>query len=334
MNVGSDVLVTVYCVTYNHRKYIRRCLDSLVSQNADFRYEIFVHDDASTDGTTDIVREYAEKYPGLVIPFLETENQFSKGVSFVRSRMLPATTGKYIVEIEGDDYWCDPDKLRLQVEALEAHPECSACVHATDTVDVNGEPTPVHFPDVAIDHPVIGTDEFMRCVLNEKHWLFHLSSIMIPADDYREYKTMAAEGFPRRFYIVGDLPMFLYFSMKGGIYFIDRVMSVYTIESGGFMSRVKSDPTFAMRVHQGYIDGLEAFDAYSGYRYHEGVTAALLERRFEVDRISHRFDRIVKAPEYRPLIRKRGAVKTAEYYAMGGLMLLFGKKKKEGDDHG
>ncbi len=329
MIMDSNVLVSVLCTTFNHRNYIRRCLDSIVCQKTDFRFEVIVHDDASTDGTREIVREYAEKYPDLLIPILQEENQYSKGNDFIESCMVPLASGKYFILFEGDDFFSDPDKLRLQAEALEAHPECSVCVHDTDTVDKEGNPQSMHFPDIKIDHSVIPTEEFMKLVLSEGHWLFHLSSLMVPADLFREYMVFRQDNYPSRFYRVGDLPMFLYFSLKGALYYIDRVMSVYTSESGGFMSRVISDPAFALRVHQGYIDGLKEFDKYSQYRFHDNVTAALVERRFEVDRIRRRFDRIVKHPEYRPLVRQRGIFKAAAFYLIGYIMLLFRRKDKK-----
>jgi glycosyltransferase involved in cell wall biosynthesis len=315
--------VSVCCITYNHVNYIRRCLDSLVNQVADFEYEIVVHDDASTDGTQDIVREYAERYPNLIVPVLETENQYSKGVGSLVSAMLSAATGKYVVEIEGDDHWCDPDKLRLQVEALEVHPECSACVHVTSTVDKDGKPQQMRLPEIDLDHSVISTEEYMRYVLNEGYWMFHLSSCMVLLDLYREYASFMIEGFPAKFYKVGDLPMYLFFSLKGSFYFINRVMTTYTVESGGFMSQAKSDPELALRAQQGFVDGLTAFDEYSDYRFHEYVSKALVSRRFEIDRINRRFDRIIRTPEYRSLIRQRGLVKAVAFYLVGMFMLLF-----------
>ncbi len=323
-----NILVSVCCITFNHRNYIRRCLDSLINQNTDFDYEIIVHDDASTDGTQEIVREYAEKHPDLIIPILQKENQYSKGNGFVEAFIMPKASGKYIVECEGDDFWCDPDKLRLQVEALEAHPECAVCVHETSTADREGNPQEMHFPDIKLEQSVITTDEFMRLTLKEGHWLFHVSSYMVSRELYREYMKLMTTGFPTKFYLVGDLPLFLYFAMMGNVYFIDRVMSVYTVESGGFMSKMKDDPQFAKRVHQGYIDGLTSFDEFSGYRFHDYVEAALVERRFEVYRISRRFDKLIQDSKYRPLIRRRGAIKTVAFYLLGYIMRITGKKQE------
>ena len=119
--------------------------------------------------------------------------------------------------------------------------------------------------------------------------------------------------------------MYLYCVLKGNLFYIDRVMTVYTVESGGFMSKFSADPQFAMRVHQGYIDGLNGFDEFSGYRFHNEVKAALVKRQFEIDRIQRRFDKIVRQPEYRPMIRERGLFKTIAFYAIGYAMLLTGK---------
>jgi hypothetical protein len=131
------------------------------------------------------------------------------------------------------------------------------------------------------------------------------------------------EGFSSRFYRVGDLPTYLYLALEGSFYFIDRVMTTYTVESGGFMSQAKSNPELALRAQQGFVDGLTAFDEYSDYRFHEYVSEALVPRRFEIDRINRRFDRIIQHPEYRPLIRRRGPIKAAAFYLIGMFMLLF-----------
>ena len=124
-------MVSVYCLAYNHEKYIRDALNGFVSQVVDFDYEVFVHDDASTDNTANIIAEFAKKYPDIIKPIYQKENQFSKGISVSKTYIYPKMTGKYIAICEGDDYWCDQYKLRKQVEYLEMHEDCSACVHNT-----------------------------------------------------------------------------------------------------------------------------------------------------------------------------------------------------------
>ena len=121
--------VTVICLAYNHEAYIRDALEGFVRQQTDFPFEVLVHDDASTDGTAAIIREYAARYPGLIRPVFEQENQYSKGVVIPRDILFPLIQGQYVALCEGDDYWTDPLKLSKQVAALEAHPEVDLCAH-------------------------------------------------------------------------------------------------------------------------------------------------------------------------------------------------------------
>ena len=116
-------MVSIWCITYNHEPYIRQCLDGFVMQKANFRFKAIVHDDASTDGTAEIVREYAEKYPDIIKPILETENQYSKRDGSLERIMNEHTEGKYIAICEGDDYWIEPLKLQKQIQFLENHPD-------------------------------------------------------------------------------------------------------------------------------------------------------------------------------------------------------------------
>lgn len=121
----SPLMVTIRCLAYNHEPYIRQCLEGFVMQKTNFRFEAIVHDDASTDGTAAIIREYAKKYPDIIKPIFETENQYSKKDGSLRRIMDAHTHGKYVALCEGDDYWIDPLKLQKQVVFLEEHPECT-----------------------------------------------------------------------------------------------------------------------------------------------------------------------------------------------------------------
>lgn len=102
----ESIKVSVCCITYNQEKYICKALDSFVSQKTNFKFEILVHDDASTDSTSAIIKEYEEKYPELVKGIYEEENQYLKGakVSFL---LYPYAKGDFIALCEGDDFWCD-----------------------------------------------------------------------------------------------------------------------------------------------------------------------------------------------------------------------------------
>lgn len=134
----KNPLVSICCITYNHAPFIRQALEGFLMQEAptgakqeDGWLEILVHDDASTDGTDAIIREYASKYPTKIYPLYEQENQYSKGV-IVDGFNYKRARGKYIAYCEGDDYWTDPYKLQKQVDFMEAHPECTVTFHRYD----------------------------------------------------------------------------------------------------------------------------------------------------------------------------------------------------------
>lgn len=120
-------LVSVVTLAYNHGKYIRQCLDGFVMQKTDFPFEVIIHDDASMDDTAEIIREYEQKYPDIIKPIYQTENQYSKKVPIGATYLYPKAQGKYIAECEGDDWWTDPNKLQKQVDFMESHPDYLLC---------------------------------------------------------------------------------------------------------------------------------------------------------------------------------------------------------------
>jgi glycosyltransferase involved in cell wall biosynthesis len=124
----TDPLVSIVCATYNHAPFIREALDGFLGQQTDFPFEIVVRDDASTDGTTQIIREYAARYPRIIRPIIEEQNTFSRGVSPIAA-IGRAARGTYIANCEGDDYWIAADKLARQVDALRARPDATLCFH-------------------------------------------------------------------------------------------------------------------------------------------------------------------------------------------------------------
>ncbi len=132
MNDCKKPLAVVWCITYNQKKFIRNALEGFLRQKANFPIEVVVHDDASTDGTTEIVQEYAQKYPELFTPVIETENQWQKGglKRIIAIMNEHYRRGKYIAFCEGDDYWTDENKLQRQIDFLENNDEYSMCFHS------------------------------------------------------------------------------------------------------------------------------------------------------------------------------------------------------------
>ncbi len=138
-NDNKEILVSICSITYNHALFIRQCLDGFIMQKCDFDFEILIHDDASTDETSQIISEYQNKYPNLIKPIYQTENQWSKGERRIQSKYnFSRAQGKYIALCEGDDYWTDPLKLQKQVDFLESNLEYVVCHHSFDVIDGEG----------------------------------------------------------------------------------------------------------------------------------------------------------------------------------------------------
>ena len=228
----QEVLVSIRCLVYNHEPYLRQCLDGFVMQKTNFAFEAIVHDDASTDKSADIIKEYAEKYPDIIKPIFETENQYSKKDGSIRRIMDDATckTTKYIAFCEGDDYWTDPLKLQKQFDFMEANPDYSLCFH----------PAYVKFENGIQERTLFG--EWKETDYNGldiiRQWTIPTASVFFRAKFYnKKYFEIAND---RRF-IYGDIVLFEYMSTKGRIKCINEVMSVYRRNAGGVTEKDKDE---------------------------------------------------------------------------------------------
>ena len=136
--IKNKPLVAIHCLVYNHEPYLRDCLEGFVMQQTNFPFVAIVHDDASTDGSAAIIREYEEKYPHIFKPIYEIENQYSKrdgSLERIMNEAIEATCAKYVAMCEGDDYWTNPLKLQKQVDILEADESLMLCCTNCSVVD-------------------------------------------------------------------------------------------------------------------------------------------------------------------------------------------------------
>ena len=124
--------VSVCIITYNHENYIRQCLDGVLMQETDFPIEVLIHDDASTDGTVEILKEYHSRHPNLIRLILQDENQYSKGYDHLRTHLFSQISGEYVAFCEGDDYWTNHHKLHKQIEFLDKCHDFAICTHACE----------------------------------------------------------------------------------------------------------------------------------------------------------------------------------------------------------
>ena len=256
--VEKKVLVSVCCTAFNHEKYIRSCLDGFVNQKTNFRYEVIVHDDASTDNTPIIIQEYADKYPDIIKPILQTENQYSKGIPIYEEYLYPKCTGKYLAFCEGDDYWCDDNKLQKQINILENNPDYIACVHQTKMINLRDDKN--SFFVAYTQNCTIEVEKFFNDTIP-----YHVSSLMVRVD--------LDEKRPDFCFIskqVGDYPNGLYLALKGNIYFISDVMSVYRRFTEGSWS-IKNVSKPNPELWEDMIKILTLADEYSNFKYHKLV---------------------------------------------------------------
>lgn len=262
---SEQPLVSIYCLTYNHEEYIRDCLEGFIMQKTDFPFEVIVHDDASTDHTADIVREYQEKYPDIIKPIFQKENQFSAKIPLIQKFIFPKVSGKYIGVCEGDDYFTDETKLQRQVDLMEKHPECHFCVAGVEEVSVNKNSLGVFHPSFPIEGEMISPDKFIEYA---GKYAFQTTSYMMRYEDWKEYICNPPEF--KKGSDMGDITMMLYFGSKGCTGFINRVMSCYRrgAPSSFSANRTRWDEE-KMKVHfEKQLKVWREFDIYSSKKYH------------------------------------------------------------------
>lgn len=281
---SNDIVVSVYCLAYNHERFIKDTLDGFVNQKARFKYEVFVHDDASTDNTAAIIREYAVRYPEIIKPIFQQENQHSKKIRIVQTYMLPKMSGKYVACCEGDDYWTDPHKLQKQVDILEEYPNCTICFGVVESVNINGGSLNKSHPEKGrLTEGIIKQKDFLRHVAYPaplRNMFIQLSGCMWRMDVYKEY--LCNPPFFRSQFDVGDIPIFLYLGLQGDAYFIDRAVSCYrTMNAGSFMGRTRQNREKFLKHLETESEGLRMFDQYSNGIVHEAVEQSIKSRRFQ-----------------------------------------------------
>ena len=219
----NNPLVSIVCITYNHARFIRDALNGFIMQKTNFPFEILVHDDASTDGTADIIREYEAKYPDLFRCVYQTENQWGKKDA-CKDFLFPMVRGKYVALNEGDDYWTDENKLQKQVDFLETHPDFSVCFHpVTVHWDDNSKPDDI-FPsaEVRFDKTVLALDDLL------KHNFIQTNTVMYRWRFHTDSFDLIPDGI-----LPGDWYLHLLHAQVGKVGFLPDVMSVYRRNQGG-----------------------------------------------------------------------------------------------------
>lgn len=286
MNTSKEeLMVTIRCLAYNHEPYIRQCLEGFVMQKTNFRFEAIVHDDASTDGTATIIKEYAEKYPNIIKPILEVENQYSKRDGSIRRIMNEHTHGKYIALCEGDDYWIDSLKLQKQVDFLEKNQDYTMCCSDALIITQNKELNWCRYnnnQEIPTKDIIIGGGLFIQTAS------LLYNRLLIDARDYPQSAKRCH---------VGDYPLQIFAALKGKIYWFAEKQVAYRYETNN--SWTKNIRSYNIeKLISGWlseINMLKSMDEYSQYQY----TTYFKERQ-----VSYIYDKYITFPEHYIIINE------------------------------
>lgn len=258
--LNNEIKVSILCNAYNHEAYIRDALEGFVRQETNFRYEVLIHDDASTDKTADIIREYEAKYPEIIKPIYQTENQMSQGVKISVTYHYPRIKGKYIAFCEGDDYWTDTHKLQKQYDLMEAHPEADMCAHRAVSIDgKTGEPRGYQGPSAedAVYTPrqvIKGEGGFVATAS-----LFYRHEMLSQIPTFRKITPL-------------DYAMQIHGSLRGGLLYLGEAMSVYRVcTPGSWTERTRKVYKRKKAVNQVIKRMLVQLNKDTKYKYWDAV---------------------------------------------------------------
>ena len=250
----NTTMVSIVCGAYNQEDYIADTLDGFLLQETDFRIEILIHDDASSDKTAQIIKSYEAQYPDIIKPVYQTENKHSQGILINYTYNLPRVTGEYIAYCDGDDYWIDPVKLQSQVDFLEKNKEFTGCTHNTKILN-SDEPTKESLVVSSHTKDVFYIDDFIK---GEAY--FHTSSMV--------YRTSVMDKIYSQYLgkYRGDWFILMTFSKYGPIKYLDTIMSIYRIHDQGVWSLLNENQKIKKNLNA-IIDFNKIFD----YQYEENL---------------------------------------------------------------
>lgn len=297
--MGKDLLVSIDCLAYNHENYIAEAIEGFLMQKTKFKIEILIHDDASTDRTAEVIREYEKKFPDIINPIYQKENQFSQGIKMQQVNQRRAK-GKYIAICEGDDYWADPYKLQKQVDYLEDNPECSLCVHSA-------------FKFSEFRKEIVG-----KVRPGKKNKMFSAEEIIEGGGELfptnaMVYRRVIADTVPAFYFDagVGDYPLTIYLAEHGDVYYMDQSMSVYRIDvKGAWSDRILSNAIKATSQNEKTANLLDMINAHTNYKYNETIIRTKKKNRFYLLLRQHKFKEAFSKENAEFFLQKEFVIRT------------------------
>lgn len=261
--------VSVICNTYNHEKYIAKTLNSILEQRTEFVIEVLVHDDASTDKTADIIRDFQYRFPDIIKPVYQKKNQYSMGVDIIQRYQFPRVKGKYFAFCEGDDYWNDPYKLQKQYDELELHVDIDICAHASYVLNSSKK---IRMNDI---------------VPAAKNTIFSMSEVIRGGGGF-----VATNSLLMRASLLDEQPDFfkkcsldysiqMYGALKGGMLYLSDKMSTYRyMIAGSWSDRTEKDTVYKEKQLNIVMSLLRGVDEYTEHQYSQDISMVMSKERY------------------------------------------------------
>ncbi|HHQ4319020.1 TPA: glycosyltransferase [Clostridium perfringens] len=316
-----NVMVSINCITYNHEKYIRKAIEGFLMQKTNFNFEILIHDDASTDETAAIIKEYQKRYPDIIKPIIQKENQYSQGTKRIGYKFNHLRAkGKYIAYCEGDDCWIDPYKLQKQVDYMENNPGCTMCFHNAEIIDSEGLATKKFMIDKTLENKKITAGELAIFGFIPTASVLHIKSII--------------DNIPNWYFdsVVGDYPLQLINTSHGYAYYINDIMSYYRsgVQGSATDNFNKKSKRQKVEYIKGFIEVLDNFDKYSEYKYSSQIDQAKILREIQILEIKRDFKELKKEryKEYFNNLGVKGRIKCYARYCVPNLYTKLAKFKE------
>lgn len=296
----NDIKVSVVCMVYNHEKHLRKCLDGFVMQKTKFPFEVIVHDDASTDSSADIIREYEAKYPNIIKPIYQTENQYSKGIKIIKTIMAPYCKGDYWAICEGDDYWTDENKLQKQYDFMVNNLDCVMCTHATKAIDLKTNKIKKYGMNKT---GFVTLQEALNGEGGHTSSFFYKKELLINRPD-----CFLCKG-------IGDFQTRIYATIIGKLYYIDEYMSVYNRFSGAdsWMNRMDLDVQRQINFNQNIRNMLLKVDEYYNYEHTDDIKKKLLNLEASILLLEKHYKEII-TPKYKEILKKMSFKRKIKIY--------------------
>lgn len=277
--MAKNIDVNIICNTYNHEKYIRETLESFLMQKTTFRFNVLIHDDASTDNTAAIIREFEQKYPNVIKPIYQKENQYSKGIDIIDEYQVPRLQGKYVAFCEGDDYWTDCQKLQKQFEIMEKYLDVDICAHSATRVKAS-DGTVVGYMRPSNQMSIFNVEEVIAggggfVATNS---LFFRRDLFLNKPQFRKVCPL-------------DYSLQIQGSLHGGMLYLPDDMSNYRVMvPGSWTDQIVSNKKFHINQIKEMIDMLDILNKETNEKYCDIIRKTQLKLKFDSLEVAEMYD--------------------------------------------